>query len=249
MNWSGIYTIWLRNVIRYTRSVSRIIGSVAQPLMFFVIFGFGLNPVFKVRGENYLVFIIPGIIGMSVLFTSIFSGVQIIWDRQFGFLKKTLVAPVSRLSIMLGQTFGGATIAMIQGVLILIIALAIGGRLPHPLGVAIALGFMFLIGLTFTAMGIAVASTMEDFQGFQLVMNFLVFPIFFLSGVFYPINDAPAVLRIISYIDPLTYGIEGIRYGLLNTTQIYPLVSFGILTGFMIAIIVIGVYLFTRIKV
>ena len=139
-----IYTIWLRNMKRYIRSKSRIIGSVSMPLFFLLFLGFGLNSVVQIPGmdENYIVFLIPGMIAMSVLFTSVFSGIQIIWDKQFGFLKETLVAPVSRLEIMLGQTAGGATTAFIQGVIILVISLFIGLNSQSITGFLIAFGFM-----------------------------------------------------------------------------------------------------------
>jgi ABC-2 type transport system permease protein len=166
---------------RYFRSKSRIIGSLAQPLFFFLALGFGLNSAFSSAsgGEfDYLSFIIPGIVAMTVLFSGIFSGIQVIWDKQFGFLKETLIAPVSRTSIMLGQTLGGATTAMIQGLIILIIAFIVGG-LSLGSGVLVALGFMALVGIAFTAMGISIASRMEDMQGFQLFMNFLLCLCFF----------------------------------------------------------------------
>jgi len=185
-----IYTIWLRNMKRYIRSKSRIIGSISMPLFFLLFLGFGLNSVVRIPGlgENYIVFLIPGMVAMSVLFTSIFSGIQIIWDKQFGFLKETLVAPVSRLEIMLGQTFGGATTAVLQGFMILVLSLFIGLKVSGLTGFLIAFAFMVLIGISFTAFGIAIASRMEDMTGFQLIMNFVVFPIFGLSG---GRNDSP----------------------------------------------------------
>ncbi|HOC85165.1 MAG TPA: ABC transporter permease, partial [Methanoculleus sp.] len=216
-----VYTIWLRSVKRYLRSKSRIVGSLGMPLFLMLVLGFGLNSVVQIPGmeEGYMDFIIPGIVAMSVLFTSVFSGIQIIWDKQFGFLKATLVAPVSRLEIMIGQTLGGATAAVIQGLILMVLALFIG---LHPLGIAgflIAVGFMALIGVTFTALGIAIASRMEDMHGFQLIMNFIVFLIFGLSGALFPIDGLPDYIRPLTLADPLTYGVEGIRYGLSGTAQ------------------------------
>jgi ABC-2 type transport system permease protein len=245
-----IYTIWLRNMKRYIRSKSRIIGSISMPLFFLLFLGFGLNSVVQIPGmdENYIVFLIPGMIAMSVLFTSVFSGIQIIWDKQFGFLKETLVAPVSRLEIMLGQTAGGATTAFIQGVIILVLSLFIGLKSQSIAGFFIAFGFMALIGIAFTAFGIAIASRMDDMTGFQLIMNFVVFPIFGLSGALFPISSLPPAVVPITLIDPLTYGVEGIRYGLTGVSQINPLVSLAVLGGFTIAITIIGAYLFRTIK-
>lgn len=247
---SAVYTIWLRNIKRYLRSKSRIIGSLVQPLLFFLALGFGLGAAISgpSGGASYLKFIAPGIVAMSILFTSIFSGIQIIWDKQFGFLKETLVAPVSRTSIMLGQTIGGASTALIQGLFMLILTIIIGGISFTP-GILIALVFMILIGLAFTSMGIAIASRMEDMQGFQLIMNFVVMPVFFLSGALFPINSLPTALKAIVYLNPLSYGVDGMRYGLLGASTFNPLVSFAVLSVFTIAMIILGGYLFRKIKI
>jgi len=245
-----IYTIWLRNMKRYLRSKSRIVGSIAMPLFFLLFLGVGLNSVVQLPGlgESYIVFLIPGIVAMSVLFTSVFSGIQIIWDKQFGFLKETLVAPVSRLEIMLGQTLGGATTAFIQGSLILVLSMFVGFPLSNPLGFLIALAFMVLIGISFTAFGIAIASRMEDMTGFQLIMNFVVFPIFGLSGALFPISSLPAWMVPLTLLDPLTYGVEGIRYGLTGVSQINPLVCGAVIGGFTAAMTILGAFLFRKIR-
>ncbi|HUU74560.1 MAG TPA: ABC transporter permease [Methanoregulaceae archaeon] len=246
-----IYTIWLRNLKRYLRSKSRIVGSLGMPLFFLVILGFGLNSVVTIPtiSENYVEFLVPGIVSMSVLFTSIFSGIQIIWDKQFGFLKETLVAPISRIEIMLGQTFGGATTAIIQGTIILVLSLFIGLNIPGISGLFIAFGFMALIGIGFTSLGIAIASRMEDMNGFQLIMSFLIFPLFGLSGAMFPIESLPPMFRSLTMIDPLTYGVEGIRFGLNGVSQIDPSVCFVVLFGFSVAMILIGAFLFKKIKI
>jgi len=245
-----VYTIWLRSLKRYIRSKSRIIGSVAMPLFFLIFLGFGLNSVVQIpgMGQDYIQFLIPGIISMSVLFTSIFAGIQIIWDKQFGFLKETLVAPVTRLEIMFGQTLGGATTAFIQGVIILFLSLLIGLNVTGAAGFLIAFGFMALIGISFTAFGIAIASRMEDMQGFQLIMNFVIFPIFGFSGALFPISSLPSWAAVLTLFDPLTYGVEGIRYGLTGVSQINPLVSFVVLGSFSVAMTILGAYLFRKIR-
>lgn len=246
-----IYTIWLRSMKRYVRSKSRIIGSISMPLFFLLFLGFGLNSVVRIPGlgENYIQFLIPGMVAMSVLFTSVFSGIQIIWDKQFGFLKETLVAPVTRMEIMLGQTFGGATTAVIQGIMIMVISLFLGLQVRSVIGFLIALGFMVLIGISFTAFGIAIASRMEDMTGFQLIMNFVIFPIFGLSGALFPISSLPEWLGPITMLDPLTYGVEGIRYGLTGVSQINPVVSFMVIGGFTCIMTVIGAFLFRKITI
>jgi ABC-2 type transport system permease protein len=240
-----IYTIWLRNMKRFLRSKSRIVGSIAMPLFFLLFLGVGLNSVVQLPGlgENYIVFLIPGMVAMSVLFTSVFSGIQIIWDKQFGFLKETLVAPVSRLEIMSGQTLGGATTAVIQGSMILVLSMFVGFPLLNPVGFLIALAFMILIGISFTAFGIAIASRMEDMTGFQLIMNFVVFPIFGLSGALFPISSLPAWMIPLTLLDPLTYGVEGIRYGLTGVSQINPLVCGAVIGGFTLVMTILGAYL------
>jgi ABC-2 type transport system permease protein len=246
-----IYTIWLRSMMRYLRSKSRIIGSISMPLFFLLFLGFGLNSVVSIPGlsGNYIQFLIPGMVAMSVLFTSVFSGIQIITDKQFGFLKETLVAPVTRLEIMLGQTAGGATTAVVQGFLILVLSLLIGLSINSVPGFLLAIGFMVLIGIGFTAFGIAIASRMEDMSGFQLIMNFVIFPIFGLSGALFPISSLPGWLAPITMLDPLTYGVEGIRYGLTGVSQINPVICFAVIGGFTIAMTVAGAYLFRKITV
>ena len=246
-----VYTIWLRNMKRFLRSKSRIIGSIAMPLFFLLFLGVGLNAVVQLPGlgENYIVFLIPGMVAMSVLFTSVFSGIQVIWDKQFGFLKETLVAPVSRLEIMSGQTLGGATTAVIQGSLILVLSVLVGFPLSNPAGFLIALAFMILIGISFTAFGIAIASRMEDMTGFHLVMNFIVFPIFGLSGALFPISSLPAWMVPLTLLDPLTYGVEGIRYGLTGVSQINPLVCGAVIGGFTLVMTILGAFLFRKIRI
>jgi ABC-2 type transport system permease protein len=246
-----VYTIWLRNMKRYLRSKSRIVGSLGMPLFFLLVLGFGLNSVVRIpgAGQGYIGFIVPGIVSMSVLFTSVFSGIQIIWDKQFGFLKETLVAPVRRMEIMLGQTLGGATTAFIQGFIILALSLFMGLNVTNVPGFLVASVFMVLIGLSFTAFGIAIASKMEDMHGFQLIMNFVIFPIFGLSGALFPIDSLPSWLKSLTLIDPLTYGVEGIRYGLSGTSQVNPFLGFVVMAGFTVFMVVLGAALFRKINV
>lgn len=247
-----IYILWLRQIKRYLRSPARIVGSLGQPLLFLVALGFGLGPVFqKAGGGNYLEFLAPGVIAMSVLFTSLFAGIEIIWDRQFGFLKETLVAPVSRFSIMLGRTMGGATVATLQGVIVLVLSLLIGF---HPVGFSflnavLSLVFMFLIALLFTSLGTAIASRLEDMQGFQLIMNFLVMPIFFLSGALFPLNNTASFIKTLAYADPLTYGVDALRH-VLTSGAYFPLATDAlVLLGSVIVLLAIGSYLFSKIQV
>ena len=220
-----IYILWLRQIKRYFRSRSRMLGSLAQPVLFLVAFGFGFGPVFQKAGQgNYLEFLAPGIIGMSIIFTAIFSGIEVIWDRQFGFLKETLVAPVSRFNIMLGRTLGGATVAMGQGIIVFLITLLVGFHPHNWLLVPIVFLVMFLVAFLFTALGTMIASTLTDMQGFQLIMNFLVMPLFFLSGAIFPLQGLPKAFILITRFDPLSYGIDAMRDLLVGVN------NFGLLT-------------------
>ncbi len=244
-----IYILWLRQLKRYFRSKSRMLGSLGQPILFLVALGFGLNSVFSASGEgNYIQFLSPGIIAMSILFTAIFSGIELIWDRQFGFLKETMVAPVSRFSIMLGRTLGGATVASFQGVLVLIISLFIGFR-PEFTMIIPALIFMVLIALVFTALGTAIASILEDMQGFQLIMNFVVMPVFFLSGALFPLDKAPTVLKFVVNLNPLSYGIDGLRSVLVGVSNHNVWTDLSVLVIVSIVFVWIGAWLFSKIKV
>jgi len=246
---SVIYILWLREIKRYLRSRAQIIASLGQPLLYLLVLGFGLGSVFRNAGQgSYVQFIAPGIIGMGVLFTSIFSGIGLLWDRQFGFLKETLVAPVPRLQIMAGRTLGGATIACIQGLLVLIVCLLAGFRPASITAVPLALMFMVLIAIVFSALGTVIGSLLRDMQGFQLIMNFLVMPIFFLSGALFPLTNLPLALSVATRLDPLSYGIDGLRGALIGTSAL----GFGIDMGVMVIVatifLALGAWSFSRIQ-
>ena len=244
-----IYILWLRQLKRYLRSRSRLIGSLAQPLFFLVALGFGFGPVFSKAGEgNYIQFLVPGIMSMTIIFTSIFSGMEIIWDRQFGFLKETLVAPVPRLNIMVGRTLGGATIATMQGTLVLLLSLIAGFR-PVSWGlVPIVILVMYLSSLLFTALGTAIASKLDDMQGFQMIMNFLVMPLFFLSGAIFPL-DRTSVLGTIASFDPLSYTVDALRHILTNIHFFTLAWDISILVILMALFLAIGSYFFSKVQI
>ncbi len=246
---SPIYVMWLRQLKRYWRSKARIVGTLGQPILFLVALGFGFGAVFQQAGEgNYMEFLAPGIVAMSILFTAMFNGIEVIWDRQFGFLKETLVAPVPRVKIMIGRTLGGATVAFAQGILVLIISMFLGFRITNFVDIPLALVFMFLIAFLFTAFGIAVASKLKDMNAFPLIINFIIMPLFFLSGALFPIDNIPRFLEIIIKFNPLSYGVDGIR-GALGTSAFGLGLDFAVLGGGVILISFIGAYLFSRIEV
>ncbi|MGO9339829.1 MAG: ABC transporter permease [Terracidiphilus sp.] len=247
---SAIYILWLRELKRYTRSRVQLLASLGQPMMYLLVLGFGLGPVFQRAGSgSYLQFVAPGVIGMTVLFSSIFSGLGILWDRQFGFLKETLVAPVPRLQIMIGRTLGGATVAVLQGLLVTVVCVIAGFR-PVRLGTAaLALGFMLLIATVFAGLGVAVGSSLQDMQGFQLIMNFLVMPIFFLSGALFPLDGLPKVLAAVTMVDPLSYGIDGMRSILLEKAHYGAMIDLEVLLAVAAIFMVIGAYRFSKIEI
>src|SRR5688500_18052231 len=245
-----IYVLWLREVKRYLRSRAQIIASLGQPLLYLLVLGFGLGPVFAQAGQgSYLQFVAPGVVGMGILFTSIFSGIGLLWDRQFGFLKETLVAPVPRLHIMVGRTLGGATIAMIQGTLVLMVSLAAGFRPTSLAALPLAILFMALIALVFAALGTAIGSALKDMQGFQFIMNFLVMPIFFLSGALYPLRNLPTLLAGATRLDPLTYSIHGLRRALIGSAQFRMVTNSAVLTTVAAVFLGLGAWSFSRIQI
>jgi ABC-2 type transport system permease protein len=246
---SAIYILWLRQIKRYFRSRPRIIASLGQPLLFLLALGFGFGPIFQKAGQgNYIQFLAPGVIGMSILFTAIFSGIELIWDRQFGFLKETLVAPVPRILIMAGRTLGGATVALFQGLVVVVICLLAGFRVTSFASLPVAFLFMVLVAVMFTAMGTAIACVLSDFQGFQLVMNFLVMPIFFLSGALFPLTGLPKALEITAGLDPLTYGVDGLRGALIGVGHFSAALDVAVLSVIAAVLVAAGAYLFSRIQ-
>ena len=246
---SAVYILWLRQIKRYFRSRSRMIGSLAQPLLFLLGLGFGFGPIYqRAGGGNYLQFLTPGIVAMSVMTTAVFSGIEIIWDRQFGFLKETLVAPVSRLQIMIGRTLGGATVALIQGLIVLLISLFFGFQ-PKIFSLPLAFLFMFLIALFFTGLGTAIASVLEDFQGFQLIMQFLIMPLFFLSGALFPLQGLPKVFSSVASLNPLSFGVDGLRSSLINGSHFGLGVDFLILAILTMVVLAVGSFLFSKIEI
>ena len=246
---NAIYILWLRELKRYSRSRAMIVASLGQPLLYLLVLGFGLGPVFQKAGNgSYLQFVAPGVIGMSVLFTSVFSGIGLLFDRQFGFLKETLVAPVPRISVMIGKTLGGATVATIQGLIVLVICLIAGFRPVNWLTLPLALVFMIMTAIVFAGLGVAIGSQLKDIQGMQLIMNFIVLPIYFLSGALFPLSGLPTVLNILTRIDPLSYGVDGLRNILIGTSEFAPELSFGVLCVAAVIFVALGSYSFSKIE-
>jgi ABC-2 type transport system permease protein len=220
-NARGVYIIWYRELMRYRRDRARLISSLGQPLLFLIVFGSGLTASLggglkdQLGDVSYVRFLFPGIIAMAVLFTAVFSAISIVWDREFGFLREVLVAPISRASVVLGKAVGGSTVAMLQGAILLILAPVLGVTLS-PLVVLKLLGLMFLTAFALTSLGILIAARLQSLEAFQMIMNFLIMPMFFLSGAFFPLRSLPAWMSVVTRLDPVAYGVDPMRRLLLG---------------------------------
>ena len=219
----AVYTIWYRDILRFWHDKMRMIGSIVFPLLFLFIFGSGLNSRmgFLGPGIDFTQFMFPGIIGMTVLMSSFMAGVSVVWDREFGFLKEVLVAPISRTSVAVGKTLGSATVALPQGILILLLAPLIGVSLSA-LTVLSLLPLMFLLAVSMGSLGVLLATRIRSMQAFQVVMQMLMFPMMFLSGVFFPVEGLPSWMNVLVKINPATYGIAPIRQAVLGSAPDSP---------------------------
>jgi ABC-2 type transport system permease protein len=249
ISWTAVYVLWLREMKRYVRAKSRIIGSLMQPLFFLAFLGLGFNRMAipgVAAGVNYINFLVPGILGMTLLFSSSMQGLSVLWDREFGFLKEIMIAPVGRVSIVLGRIAGGTTTTLFQGVLVLFFSLALGFKINHATSLLVAFVFMVLIAFTFIGFGLIFASKMKDMQGFGIIINFIIFPLFFLSGALYPLKNLPWVIRALSYADPLTYGIDGMRGVLIGVNSLPVVVDLLIMAGFSLVMLFLGAWFFEK---
>jgi len=221
-DWRAVKVVWKRELIRFSRNKPRIVTSLAQPVLFLFVLGTGLSHLIPgATGFDFRTFMFPGVISMTILFTAIFSAVSIVWDREFGFLREMLVAPSRRWAIMVGKAAGGATVATMQGVIILALAGVV--QVPYsPVLLLTLLGEMVLVAFMLTAFGLALASRIKQVESFQVVMQLFVFPMFFLSGAVFPLSDLPRWLDILTKIDPLTYAVDAIRRAILSNVPLGP---------------------------
>jgi len=220
MDLNILYVLWQRQIKRYYRSGSRLLGTLGQPILLLLALGYGIGAIYRKAGEgNYLQFLVPGIITQTVLLSAIFWGIIILQDKRFGFLSELLVAPVSRLKILIGSAVGGATISIFQGIIVFVVSYLFGFR-PHSWA-EVPLAFLILVVMciALTSFGAGLASSLNDFQGFQGINNLLVTPMFFLSGALYPLNNIPTVLKVISTINPVSYMVDSLRYLLGGTSH------------------------------
>ncbi len=241
----GIYAIWLRETKIYIREKERLIASIISPLLWIFAFGAGLGSTVDIEGYNYQIFIYPGIMAMTVLFTSLFYGIYVIWDRKLDFLKEVLVAPVSRASVFVGKMFGGATDVMVEAVILLIIGffLDIPFTLPVIIGSALIL---LLISIAMVSIGLVIGANLRSPEGFNLVIGFVMWPMFFFSGALFPVDNLSPWLTAITYIDPLTYGVDALRGIILGINQFPIYLDVGVMLVFSMVMMGIGVLSFRR---
>ena len=243
----GLYALWYREFKVFLREKSRIISSLFTPLLWIVVFGGGLGSSVSLGGTNYQVFIFPGILTMTILFSSIFFGLYIVWDKKIDFFKEVLVAPLSRLTIFAGKTLGGCTDALIQGSLMLAFGVILGISYTVQMVVQTII-FMLVLAAAVVSIGLIIGSFMESPEGFNLIVSFLVFPLFFLSGALFPIDNLPSWLRAFTTLNPVTYAVDGMRGVMLGMSTFPVMMDFGVLLGFAVVMIVIGSIAFSRMK-
>jgi len=246
---SVIYILWLRQIKRFSRSGIRIVMGFVQPLVYMLALGYGLNSVFQLSGRgSYIQFIVPGIIVQTIMFSSMFWGANIIWDKQFGFLKETLVAPVSRMKIMLGSALGGATISLIQGIILFIVAIILGFRPYNWTYVPLAIVFMGMLSMAIISFSAGIGAVVNDMQAFVAVNNFLLIPLFFMSSALFPLDGVPTVMKIIASVNPISYAVDAIRMTLIHQSHFGLWNDFFVLLGTLIALLAFGSYRFKQIQ-
>jgi len=247
---SAVYVLWLREIRRFTRSKMQILASLAQPLLTVFAMGFGLNEVFREAGRgSYLQFVTPGALAMIVIFSASLSGASLLWDRKFGFLKETLVAPVPRTFIMLGRTLGVATVALLQGIVVAVFSVIAGFQPASLTDLPASIAFLGLIAVAFAGVGTIIGSWLKNIPDFQLVLNFLIVPMFFLSGAWYPLDTLPNALTLLTHLNPLSYGIDGLRWALNGQSQFSATLDAIVLLALAVTSIGLGAWRFSKIEV
>lgn len=245
-----VYALWLREFKVFLRERSRLVASTFTPLLWLFVIGIGFGSVATLPSEGsiaYQKFIFPGIVCMSVIFTSVFFGSYVIWDRKFDFLKSVMVAPVSRGTIFVGKALGGMTSSLIQAAILLFVGALIG--VPYsPLGVVEAVVIVLLLSFTLTLLGLALGSYMQSLEGFQMIVSFVVFPLFFLSGALFPLDKLPSWLSVLTSVDPATYGVSAMRTAILGVGTRPFALDMAILLAFTVSLGAIGIYSFKRMK-
>ncbi len=246
-NLEGIYAVWLREFKVYLREKERVVSSLVSPILWIVAFGTGLGSVVTLEGVNYQKYIYPGVLVMTVLFSSMFYGVYVIWDRKLDFLKEVLVAPVSRASIFAGKVLGGCTDVMIQVTALLVIGSFIVMPLPAPV-IAKIIPLLFLIAVAMVSLGLAIGANMTSPEGFMLVVNFAIWPLFFFSGALFPLDNLPAWLLTITKINPLSYGVDAVRGAVIGVQHFSLLTDIEVLVIFSVITMAFGAWSFRKMQ-
>jgi len=250
----GIYALWYRELKVFLRERSRVISSIINPLLWLVIFGGGLGSAVSFDGFDVMSFIYPGVLIQTALFSSVFFGVYIVWDKKVDFMKEVLVAPMRRTSLFIGKIIGGSTDTLLQILILFMIGIVftVVGITPGVhftvFSVAVSLGFLLVATMGLVSIGLIIGSQMESPEGFQLIISFLVFPLFFLSGALFPITSLPVWLAPFTFVNPVTYAVDGIRGALLGTSKFPLLFDFSLVCAFTIVLILIGTYAFKKMK-
>lgn len=247
---AAIYALWMREILRCTRARSQLIAFLGQPVLYLFVLGFGLNGVFRESGRgDYIQFVAPGIVAMTVLYAASYSGMSLLFDRQFGFIKETLVAPVPRVLIVVGQASGIASVALLQGALVGVVCVIAGFRCSSAALLPEGMGFVVLVAFVFAGVGLALGATLKQAQGFQLAMSYLIAPIFLLSGALFPQDKLPRALWILTRLDPLAYGVDGIRGALLGQWQFGPGTDAVVLLALAVMFIALAAWRFSKVEV
>jgi ABC-2 type transport system permease protein len=247
---SAIYVLWLREMRRFLRSRAQILAALGQPVIYLLTMGFGLDDVFRQAGRgSYLQFVTPGLIAMVVLFSATLSGTALYWDRQFGSLKETMVSPVPRVVIMLGRACGVATVALLQGAMVAALCLIAGFRPASLALLPAACGFLALIAFVFAGVGMIVGSSLKNIHGFQAVMNLLVMPLFLLSGALFPLTNLPTALAVLTQVNPLSYGVDGLRSALTAQSQFPAALDAAVLIALALTLVTLGAWRFSKVEI
>ncbi|MEM0026185.1 MAG: ABC transporter permease [Zestosphaera sp.] len=249
---NGFLTMTYRQLKRFINARSRVLMSIVNPVMWLVFFGLGWSNVFNFPGAktifgglDYLTYLASGMVAMTIMMGSFISGVSVIWDKQFGFLKETLVAPVSRAEVILGRAFGDSLVTVSQGIIILVLMYFIAPQI-NLMGALPAFCYGLLLSMGFTSFGIMLSLKLSSSEGFQMIVNLITMPLLFMSGVFYPIDNLPEWMKVIAYVNPMTYAVDGMRYWLTNTSRFDPLIDVGVLSLLTSVLVLLAVRVYSK---
>ncbi|MEM0014506.1 MAG: ABC transporter permease [Zestosphaera sp.] len=248
----GFIVMTYRQLKRFVSAKSRLVMSVVNPIVWIVFFGLGWSNVFSFPGAravfgglDYLTYLASGMVAMTIMMGSFISGISVIWDKQFGFLKETLVAPTSRAEVILGRTFGDSLVTVLQGLIILAIMYFVAPQI-RVAGAVPALAYGMVLSMGFTSLGISISLKLSSSEGFQMIVNLMTMPLIFMSGVFYPIENMPEWMRTVAYVNPLTYAVDGMRYWLTGVSRFDPIVDIGLLGVLTSALLLLAIRTYVK---